>query len=200
MTYFKSLLKFEQILFFTFILSLFTQVGKHFWPGWSLISGIRVDYLSPTVYLSDLLVMGLGIVWVVEKFRARSLSTTRTMRGIPLIPLFLLLITQLFIVLSIPSHVYGVLKLSECIFIALFVKDHISQLLKPFLYALALGSVFSACLALAQFIHQASFQSVFYLVGERLFSASTIGIATMRIGDTVRVRPYAAFPDRKSVV
>src|SRR5687767_12118252 len=46
-------------IFFSFLLFLPTQLGIHFWPDFSSIFGIRVDYLSPTIYLTDLLVFFL---------------------------------------------------------------------------------------------------------------------------------------------
>ena len=44
---------------FLFLLLIPTQLGRHFWPEWSYILGIRVDYLSPTLYLLDLIWMGI---------------------------------------------------------------------------------------------------------------------------------------------
>jgi hypothetical protein len=40
---------------FLFLLLIPTQLGRHFWPEWSYVLGIRVDYLSPTLYLLDLI-------------------------------------------------------------------------------------------------------------------------------------------------
>jgi hypothetical protein len=55
-------------LFFSLILfSITVQLGKHFWPSWSFISGIRIDYLSPTLYLSDLIIIGLLLLAVRRK-------------------------------------------------------------------------------------------------------------------------------------
>ena len=34
-----------------------TQLGLHFWPTSSLVYGIRIDYLSPTLYFLDLLIV-----------------------------------------------------------------------------------------------------------------------------------------------
>ncbi|KKS80681.1 MAG: hypothetical protein UV56_C0012G0001, partial [Candidatus Woesebacteria bacterium GW2011_GWC1_43_10b] len=45
------------------------QIGKHFWPDWSLVFGIRVDYLSPVIYLTDILVLTLLLVWLGQNFR-----------------------------------------------------------------------------------------------------------------------------------
>src|SRR5476651_2543095 len=47
--------KLSLLFFYLLILFLPTQLGKHFWPNFSFVYGIRVDYLSPTIYISDIL-------------------------------------------------------------------------------------------------------------------------------------------------
>src|SRR5260221_424888 len=49
-------------LFTLFIVLLPVQLGLHFWPDWALVSGIRVDYLAPVIYLTDLIVIALLVV------------------------------------------------------------------------------------------------------------------------------------------
>jgi len=41
-----------------------TQLALHFWPSWAHVFGIRVDYLAPTLYLTDLLLIVLIITWI----------------------------------------------------------------------------------------------------------------------------------------
>ena len=50
--------KLRNILLFLFLLLIPTQLGRHFWPEWSYVLGIRVDYLSPVLYLVD-------IIWIL---------------------------------------------------------------------------------------------------------------------------------------
>src|ERR1035437_5543578 len=54
-------------LFYLLILFLPTQFGKHFWPNSSFVFGLRLDYLSPTVYLTDIFI-GLMFVLYFYKF------------------------------------------------------------------------------------------------------------------------------------
>jgi hypothetical protein len=53
--------KLINILLFLFLLLIPTQLGRHFWPEWSYVLGIRVDYLSPTLYLIDVVWIGFVI-------------------------------------------------------------------------------------------------------------------------------------------
>src|SRR5215469_9265549 len=63
--------KIESLLLSLFFLLLPTQLGKHSWPDFSYVSGIRIDYLSPIIYVTDvILVLLLG-------FFAFRLFTTR---------------------------------------------------------------------------------------------------------------------------
>ena len=55
--------KAENFLLILFLLLIPTQLGKHFWPDWSSVLGIRIDYLSPTLYLVDI----VWLVWVMVK-------------------------------------------------------------------------------------------------------------------------------------
>lgn len=57
----------EKVLCFLFIFFIPTQLGKHFWPEWSYVMGIRVDYLSPTLYFLDLIWLGFFVINTKER-------------------------------------------------------------------------------------------------------------------------------------
>lgn len=58
--------KIRKIILFWLLLLIPTQLGRHFWFDWSLVWGIRVDYFSPTIYMVDILFLGL---WLIEVYR-----------------------------------------------------------------------------------------------------------------------------------
>src|SRR4051812_29891213 len=62
---------FSSLLYFLLLLLLPTQLGKHFWPPFAFVHGLRIDYLSPTVYLTDLLLLLAGAVWVLPHLNSR---------------------------------------------------------------------------------------------------------------------------------
>ncbi|MCX6730896.1 MAG: hypothetical protein NTZ55_03540 [Candidatus Roizmanbacteria bacterium] len=47
------------IFFFSFF--IVSQLGKHFFFPFSYLSGIRIDYLAPTIYFTDILSIPLII-------------------------------------------------------------------------------------------------------------------------------------------
>ena len=56
---------FLNLTFYLLILSLPTQLGRHFWPDFSFVSGIRIDYLAPTLYFTDIIVFLLFTAWII---------------------------------------------------------------------------------------------------------------------------------------
>jgi len=59
-------MQFSVLFFYLLILFLPTQLGRHFFFDFSFVSGIRIDYLAPTIYLTDILVLLLFIAWVLN--------------------------------------------------------------------------------------------------------------------------------------
>ncbi len=57
-------------------------MGLHFWPSWSYLSGLRIDYFSPTIYFTDILILLILSFWLVQNLLApRSSDRVRAKRG-----------------------------------------------------------------------------------------------------------------------
>ncbi len=136
----------SNFLFYAIILFLPSQLGKHFWPSWSYVQGLRVDYLSPTIYFTDLLIILLFVFWLASWIHADRLLNSKheilNTKQIPIIKTqntkpfghlririsnlpfqeyFLgILCLSLFIGIGLsinpPAGLYGLLKLCEFIF------------------------------------------------------------------------------------
>src|SRR3989344_9415701 len=57
-------MKHFSLFFYLLILFLPTQLGRHFWPNFSFVSGIRIDYLSPTLYATDIFILLIFVFWL----------------------------------------------------------------------------------------------------------------------------------------
>ncbi len=182
--------KIEGVLFSLLILLLPTQFARHFWPSFSYIMGLRIDYLSPALYATDLLIGGLCIL---QLFRFVAKKST--------IKIFKDKYFFLFIVISVllstinadnkPVAWYGYIKLLECIFFGWYVKN---VPIKKSIWMLFLVTVlYESCIAVAQYISSGSLNGMFYFLGERFFTSQTPGIATASLNGTLVVRPYATF-------
>lgn len=173
---------------FLFLIVLFspTQFGKHFWPNFSLVSGLRVDYLSPTLYLLDILIIGLFISFIFKQKRIKIWLPTSVFAFVIFVSL------GIFLSKSPLSGLYQAVKIAELSFlgfyVARFVKN-INQILIPLLTSF----VFESALTLWQFLNGGSIGGVFYFFGERAFNAQTPGIANASVNGELILRPYATF-------
>ena len=183
-------------LFFLIVFFLSFQVGLHFWPEFAKVSGIRIDYLSPILYLLDILIIAWiilgGVRWTRENTRIRSRINPFLKVSILLFGLDLL--TNFFLARSPGAHIFGIVKLVEFgLFGWLVAKTFEKKDISVFVRVLALSAIVSSLLAIWQFIKQSSVGGLWYFLGEREFNISTIGISTVNLDQQI-LRPYAAFP------
>jgi hypothetical protein len=182
----------SKVLFFLFLLFLPTQFGKHFFFDFSYLFGVRVDYLAPAVYLTDIIVFFLAVVnfKIVFKF----LKNKKI-----LISLFLLLINVLFSKLLIISF-YWFIKIIEFLIVFSLAKKMLATLKKKsILITFLISGSFELLLSLIQLINKHSVQGIFYYFGERLLSLSTPGVAKASIRGIEFLRPYGTFSHPNSL-
>ncbi len=180
------LIRLERALLFLVVLFLPTQLGKHFWPDFSFIYSLKIDYLSPTLYFWDLLVAGLLLVWFLQKPAVNKLALN----------LFLFfLLSQGLSLLAAENMGAGLARLEQYTISGLFGVFIASQNfkdLKKIYLPLALALLGETTLAILQFIKGETLG--FWILGERTFSISTPGIAKFDLYGWQFLRPYATFP------
>lgn len=175
-----NLKKLEWLAFYLLIFLLPTQLAYHFWPEWAFIFGVRVDYLAPAVYLTDLL-----IVFLV------AISRTK----IKTVYLFTICLFALFnVIYSISPWVsfWKWLKILELIYFAKYIFDS-KKLLKTkfFTKVFSLSLILISIIGIAQFLMGKTVGFTF--LGERTFNVSTPGIALQGIFDREYLRAYSIF-------
>ena len=145
----------NKILFILFIFFLSTQLGKHFFFQFSYISGIRVDYLAPTIYLLDIIIFILAIVnlKIVLKFFKKKFF----------IAIFLLSIINMFFANSLPLAFYGFVKIIE-FFIVFSLGQKMLTILgnKIILISLSVMTFFQFLLVFFQLLLRHSVNGFFY--------------------------------------
>lgn len=188
-----KLKKVEELLFFLTILFLPTQLGRHFWPKFSFVYSLPIDYLSPTIYFWDLLVIMLVVFWVAQKKFVNKLALN----------LFLLfMLSQL---LSLIPQTYdfngeglgaGLVRLEQYLIAGLmgvYIASSKFKIQNSKLYwPLLLAVLFESILAIAQFLKGGTLG--LWFLGERTFSISTPAIAKFDFYGRQFLRPYATFP------
>jgi len=175
----------EKIFFYSTVLFLPTQLGLHFWPDYSYVYGIRIDYLSPTIFFTDILILCLFLSTLFKKdfwqFNKLFLLTTAVF------------IVSIFFAINWQEGVYGLIKFFEFSFFAFYLLKRIKNFKLAFTL-LSISAIFESLLAIWQFLNKGSIGSLLYYLGERSFNGQTPGIANASIGGNLILRPYATFP------
>lgn len=176
----------ESFSFFLVILSLPTQIGKHFWPSFSYIFSLKIDYLSPTIYFWDLLLLISFTLFLLTNHRLK------------LKPLFILaffLITQALF-FNASSPLVSLVRLEQFLLAGMFAIYLINRGFNNSKYlislGLALGVVLESLISFGEFFKGGSLG--LWILGERTFSLSTLSIANFNWYGQILLRPYATFP------
>lgn len=181
----------SEVLFLLFLFLLPSQLGKHFWPPYAFINGLRVDYLSPTLYLSDIVVLLLFLEMLP--------ILLRLVKSKILIPVFFVLVylSTVSLLSAWPiSSLFGVIRMGEIMLVGWFITRFIgkSKLFTKSTIVLAASLVGESILAIWQFLLQHSVGGLWYWLGERSFSILTPGIANANLSGNLVLRPYGTFP------
>jgi O-antigen ligase len=184
--------RFTRIFFYLLLLLLPVQLGKHFFFNFSYISGIRIDYLSITLYLTDIIsiCMALAFFW---EFRKTEIRTMPAYFILPFIILCFLFSNIIFIAPNKILAVYKMIKIIQC-FGLIFIISKIKPKTGYLSLIMSLSVIYISFIAVYQFIIQKSIGGIFWFLGERSFYASTPGIATTQVFGRQVLRSYSIFP------
>lgn len=178
----------RRIFFYLLLASIPIQLGKHFWPNDAFVNGIRVDYISPTLYLSDIFFVILFLLSFRQIIRVIVSSK------IIIYTFAVLIIAGIFSSNQFQSFM-GTLKFFEFLCLAIFCREYFrKQDIPNIIFIFTLGGIVESIILLFQFLTQSSIGGAFYYLGERTFSASTPGISLFSFGQSLILRPYGTFP------
>lgn len=193
----EHLQQIHKIIFYLILLFIPTQFGRHFWPHFSYISGIRIDYLSPTIYFTDLLIVGLFGCWVYKTISLFNKSKIRKniSNYLKFVVLVLFLLIGILFSSSPMAGLWGLLKLLEFLFLGFYIAKQINIKKEwgKIIAIFSIGIVMESFLAIAQYLNHGSIGAVFYFFGERAFSSQTPGIANASLNGELVLRPYGTF-------
>lgn len=186
-----TLVSLEKILFFLTIFFLPTQLGRHFWPEFSFIYSLPVDYLSPTVYFWDICVIALMFVFLIRAQHINKLAINL---------FYFFILTQSLSLLSFYSLNIGagLVRLEQYLIAGLFGVYVASLKWSPEIrqsrlyWPLSLAVIGESILAILQFFKGGTLG--FWIFGERSFSITTAAIAKFDFYGREFLRPYATFP------
>lgn len=183
-----------------FIFLLPTQLGIHFWPNWSFISGVRIDYLSPTIYVEDLIALTLLFSFFFHQIFSQGLPQLK--RKFLLIGFFILLFISINILHAINPFValFKWVRILYLFLISTFLfKEEKIDFKKGILLPFCLSLIFFSLLGLIQVFIKRNLGGIFYFFGERDFSIFTPGIALSYFKNLSFLRAYSTFSHPNSL-
>lgn len=183
---------FHQKLFFLLVLFLPSQLGYFFFPDWALVRGLRVDFLAPVIYFTDILLALLLTLWLLGK---RKFPVNKTL--LFFLAVFVFVNTGLAMVWQI--SIFKWVTVVEMVLLGLYVKDQWGSIKNGFWKALPVAIGYTAIIATFQFLLERTLGGLLYFLGERTFSSSIPGIALFSLWGREVLRPYGTFPHPNSL-
>lgn len=178
------------------IILLPSNLGKHFVNPSSYVNGNLIDYLVPTFYLTDLLVIAIIFLIVFTRLRQR-LATIDLIRRVALVFLIIFALLLIVNVLFFPnlSAVYKLGRLLLYLLLTLSLATYVFSRRDVYKLAnyLSLAILGQCLLALWQFIFQRSLCG-YLCLGETTLSPFSYGVARDFIGGFFLILPYGTFP------
>lgn len=168
-----------------------TQLGKHFFFPFSYISGVRVDYLAPTIYLIDLIVLAILFV-----YRAVWLRHLRT--HLACVLLTALALNVAFSQIPWLSFYWGIRTLAAIALFLVIVRIR-KGMMRPFVVGLVVQSCIQLGLVVTQLISRHSLGGIWWALGERPLATTLPDIAKMTILGVEYLRPYGTFSHPNSM-
>lgn len=182
--------KINALLVFLLILLLPTQFGRHFFLPFSYLSGVRVDYLAPTIYATDIIVLFLAFV---NRNAIFSILRKRSVLILLLTLVLNVLFSQSFVVAF-----YQYIKIIEVLIVGIVAYKHIIEE-REILIAFFIAALVQLIVSILQLITKHSLQGIFYFLGERYMTLSMPAIAKASLQGVELLRPYGTFSHPNSL-
>jgi len=187
---------------FLFLLLIPTQLGKHFWPEWSYLLGIRIDYFSPTLYLLDLVwIILIGSNFLKKKKPSALWAPPLIRRLFNFRNLLILGFVGVNILMAVNPWVAGYkwLRVFQLLITFFYFRENKKVIKENLVKVIPCWVILESLLAVAQIAKNGSLNGIFYWLGERSFSFNTIGIAQMSVLGRGLIRAYGTFSHPNSL-
>lgn len=182
----------SDLLFLAVLATVPVQLNKFFFPYYSYVLGIPIDYLALSVYFSDITIVIFLAAFVIEKKKNLAQIDQKHRSFLIVFGLFAL---YLFLSsansLASPVFATRILLFGSLAFFAAHVFSQ-KKMKKPIILVLSASVLWQSILIIGQFVRQESLG--LWILGERSFDSATIGIAHAQIAGFQLLRPYGTFP------
>lgn len=179
----------EQAILFFFVFFLPSQLAYHFWPDFSYVFGLRVDYLAPSLSLMDIFfVLLLPFLFIRLKKQKKS--------KLFIVPFLVVVLAALNTPLAVnPAITF--LKWATLVKLSVvglyFYNCDLKNFKKIIRSALTLSVLAVSFIGIYQVWLHRTIGGLFYYLGERSFTAETPGIALVSLFGKSLMRAYSIF-------
>jgi len=184
------------------LLSLPFQLGKHFWLPFSYVLGLPVDYLSPTLYLTDLFLMISFFLYFFSFLKKKGLKK-KFLKFFKLLTkywwLIVLVVLNIVLAQNLGVALFGWLKILKMFFLSFLVYKNRTWIKRILPKIIVFWLLIQGLFTLFQFLSQSSLGGLAYYLGERNFSLLTPGIAKVIFRREIFLRAYGTFSHPNSM-
>jgi len=178
------------------VLTLPLQLSKFFWPNYSYVLGIPIDYRSLAIYANELSILFFILVFLIQNRSQLKNIFGKNKEQIVLLSAFNIWIfttSFLFSKFQWASLVFN-LRLAVISIFFIFALNILknSEVRKKLISVLIFSVAWQTAIVLYQLIFQKSLGAWF--LGERSFDSSTTLIAHFNLFGRQLLRPYGTFP------
>lgn len=172
------------------------QLSKFFFPNYSYVIGIPIDYRAISVYVIDIIVVAYLLIFIFENAKKlKAILGVQKNYTITLIAFNLyLFINAIFFSQSTPASLVFTVKIALFSMLSVFASHQLSdkKLFKTAVFVLAASASWQLILAFLQITFEKTVG--LWFLGERSFSSTTTSIAHTNILGIQYLRPYGTFP------
>ncbi len=154
------------------------------------MAGIKVDYLSIILYLTD--IVWLGWVFSLKKERKKNKIGR-------ILAILLVILVNVWMAEARWVAVYRWLRMGQWVVTVWLVTKNKQKIKENLLKVVPIWILMEVFLAVSQVAKGGSLEGIWYWLGERRFSFGSVGIAQMRWGNEATIRAYGSFSHPNSL-
>ncbi len=198
-------------LFYLLVLLVPVNLAKNFISPNSYVSGVLVDYLIPSIYLTDILVLATLALWVVDEFLrlylfhnfsfksyALTFKSFFNRRVVIIGYLLLMFILSLLFATDFsfaPSfYKFGRYLLFSLLAVYTYFNYSNKDDFNKISTLLASSALFQSFISLVQWVNGRSFFNNYLFFGEQPFTYKTPGLVYKDYFGELKLAPYGTFP------
>jgi len=156
--------------------------------------GIRSDYLSPILYLTDIFWIGI----LVLNFKSL-ISNAKKLLNLKTLLIIGFVIVNIVLASSPMVAIYKWLRIGQLLISIVWIKNNKELVKNCLIKIIPIWLIGESLLVVSQMANNGSLNGIFYWLGERNFTFNTVGIAQMSVFGRGLIRGYGTFSHPNSL-